>query len=85
MAFFVKMKTFNKDATCYTFGTTGTGLSPCLTENTKCISNEDQFSMKDTEFELMHTFTFLTGTNYDSSSHTHYQQHPEYNYYHHCP
>ena len=47
MAFFVKIKTFNRDATCYTFGTTGTDLFPCLTENTRCISNEDQFSMKD--------------------------------------
>ena len=83
------MKTFNKDAICYTFGTTGTGLSPCLLENTRGISNEDQiyhkFAMKDTWFELMHTFTFLTGTEYDNSSHTHHQQHPGYNYHHHCP
>ena len=36
MAFFDKVKKFNKDATCYTFGarSTGTGLSPCLIENT---------------------------------------------------
>ena len=29
--------------------------------------------------------TFLTGTQYDSSSHTHHQQHPGYYYHHHCP
>ena len=41
--------------------------------------------MRDTRFGLMHTFTFLTGTEYDKSSHTHHQQHPGYYYHHHCP
>ena len=34
MALFVKVKTFSKDTTCYTFGATGTGPFSCLIENT---------------------------------------------------
>ena len=34
MTFFVKVKTFNREEKCYTFGNTGTGLSSWLIENT---------------------------------------------------
>ena len=45
MAFFVKVKTFNRNGACTTFGTTGTGLFPWLKENTRNISNESQIYM----------------------------------------
>ena len=75
----------NKDAICYTFGTTGICLSPCLAKITGLKKWHYQFTIKDTWFGLMDTFTFLTGAQYDSSSHTHHQQQPGYNYHHHCP
>ena len=89
MAFFVKVKTFNKRwymlyLWCYWY-------SPLLMFNRKYWFKEValvmriKFTMKNTWFELMHTFTFLVDTQYNSCSHTHHQQHPRYNYHHHCP